>query len=182
MRYSFVALLAVLGGSLLASSASAQCFARKRCRTQAATCAPAAAAAPQTVQYAHAQTTHYAPATPGVQPQPLYTTEATALSYSGDDPAAFLAQLNAFRAQHGRGPLQWDANLAGWGAANSNVASAGRPHAVQCGAGQCWASSRSYVAALQQWMTSPPHRAVLLNAQHSVGVGLGAGGATANAR
>jgi len=95
-----------------------------------------------------------------------------------DGPAAFLASLNAWRAMNGRGPLQWDSNLAAYAATNSGVHSPGSSG----GGSQVWAGVRSYSHALQMWISSPAHRAILLNATSSIGVSLCPSGTTANAR
>lgn len=106
------------------------------------------------------------------------TTTTTAVAFTGDGPAAFLSAINTERARYGRPPLAWDATLAAFAARNAGIHQPG----TNGGAGQCWAGVSSMATALQQWMASPPHRSILLNATSSVGVALCPSGCTANAR
>lgn len=95
-----------------------------------------------------------------------------------DSPAAFLAALNAWRAQHGRGPVGWDSNLAAWASRNTGIHAPGSSG----GAAQCWAGTRGYLAALRMWQTSGPHAAILLSATTAIGVSPCPTGMTCNAR
>jgi uncharacterized protein YkwD len=113
-----------------------------------------------------------------VQPYtPLVATPAPAYGSTAEQ-AAFLAELNAVRARHGRGPLAWDPTLAAYAASNAGIHQPG----TNGGAGQCWSGLRSPVAALRQWLASPAHLAILLSARSSVGCSVCPSGCTANAR
>lgn len=117
----------------------------------------------------YAQPQAFAPAPPAAAP-------------SGGGYAEALALLNQERALRGRPPLGWSADLAGWAA--SNFGGPSNPHQVLApGAGQCQAWCGDAVTAMRQWLASPPHFAILMNATTSVGVSSDrAGGFTANAR
>lgn len=103
---------------------------------------------------------------------------ASPSSPAEDSPSGFLAALNAYRAARGKHPLAWDSTLASWAAANSRW-----PHGTMApGAAQCSARTVSYLDALNQWINSPPHLAILMSATTSVGVSPCAFGMTANAK
>lgn len=126
-------------------------------------------------QYAYA----YRPAyTTPYRPAVVAVTTTTTATYLADTPAAFLAELNAYRAQYGRPPLAWDPRLAACAARNDAIHAPGS----SCGASQCWAGVRSYRQALGMWLRSPAHRAILLHASYSVGCAPCPTGMTANAR
>ena len=117
----------------------------------------------------------YQPAT--VQHQATYQAST---SYGGSCSAA-LTVINAARAAAGRAPLPFDPSLAAW--ASQNVANPSHPHnRLAPGAGQCTAFVADPVAAAHQWLNSPSHRAILMNATTSIGIASCPGGVTANAR
>lgn len=115
------------------------------------------------------------PAVYAQAPAPAVPTPQAAVQ--GDCGAA-LAMVNAERARHGRGPLRWSASLAGYAAANAGVHQPG----TSGGAGQCWAGSSDPVQAVSQWLASPPHRAILMQASTECGISRCPSGTTANAR
>ena len=118
------------------------------------------------------------PAAPAVAPAPSPVYASPSSPAPEDSPSGFLAALNAYRAARGRPALSWDAGLAGWAAANSRW-----PHGTMApGAAQCSAVSSSYLDALNQWINSPPHLAILMSATTCIGVSPCAFGMTANAR
>lgn len=90
---------------------------------------------------------------------------------------AALAAVNGWRLAHGRGPLAWSPDLAGWASRNAGVHGVMAPGASQC---QAWCSDP--VTAVRQWIASPAHASILLNATQVIGIGASAGGFTANAR
>ncbi len=90
----------------------------------------------------------------------------------------FLMAVNAWRAQHGRGPLRWDAGLAAYASTNCGIHAPGSSG----GAPQCWAGTSSLTAALGMWQRSGPHASILLNAASAIGAARCPSGATANAR
>lgn len=123
---------------------------------------------------AYQQPVAYQPAT--------YTQPVGQQSYQGgypDTPEGFLAALNAYRAQMGRGPVGWDNYLASRAATNNIAGHA--PHSM-AGGGQCWASGFSYLSALYRWIASPSHNAILLNATSAVGCSTCPSGMTLNTR
>lgn len=154
----------------------ASLFAVTSARAQA-TCRPGTAcyaAQTQPVRYVQVQPVRYVQAAPAT-----VTYQATqTITYQGDDPASFLAALNAHRARYGRGPVGWDPNLAAWAASNNGVHAA---HSMHGRAGQCWAGTRSYMHALRMWIASPAHNAILLNATSAVGCSPCPTGMTLNA-
>jgi hypothetical protein len=97
----------------------------------------------------------------------------------GDGPGVFLASLNAWRAQNGRGPLGWSNTLASYAAMNNAVHA---PGSMAPGASQCSAPVSSYTHAFAMWTASPIHAAILLNATTEVGCAPCVSGLTANAR
>ena len=117
----------------------------------------------------------------------FYVSEARVPSSSSPDgdsspvvseAAIFLSALNLWRAQHGRGPLRWDAGLAAYAASNGGVHAQGSSG----GAMQCWAGTSSLTAALGLWQRSGAHAAILLNASSVIGAARCPSGSTANAR
>ena len=118
-------------------------------------------------------------------PSPQATPQAPAAVQSipgpvgyADGPAAALAAVNAIRSLHGRGPLTWDATLAGFAASNNAMHAPGSSG----GGSQAWAGVWSYTQAVQMWAASPPHLAILLGAVGSVGISTCPTGCTLNAR
>lgn len=115
-----------------------------------------------------------------VQSCPTAST-ATYAAPSYGSPQAALQVLNAARAAAGRPPLPFDPNLAAW--ASRNVANPASPHNVMApGAGQCTDFQGDPVAAAHRWLNSPPHRAIIMNANASIGISPSPGGVTLNAR
>jgi hypothetical protein len=100
------------------------------------------------------------------------------VTQAGGEAGAFLAALNQWRAACGRGPVGWDATLAAYASRNSGFHSPGSSG----GASQCWAQTGSLMRALGQWVDSPPHAAILLNAAVAVGASRCPSGMTCNAR
>ncbi len=106
------------------------------------------------------------------------TAPAPATSQGPSEAALFLAALNLWRAQHGRGPLRWDAGLAAFASRNSEVHAPGSSG----GGSQVWAGTSSLTAALGLWQRSGPHASILLNASSVIGAARCPSGSTANAR
>src|SRR4051812_19990599 len=71
-------------------------------------------------------------------------TRVSTVAVAGDESGAFLAALNAWRGQHGRGPVGWDPGLAASAATNNAVHAPGSSG----GAAQCWAPTGSLSQAL----------------------------------
>ena len=115
-------------------------------------------------------------ATPQASPQVVYESR-TVTTYS-TDAGAFLSQLNQWRARNGRGPLQWDGNLASYAASNTGVHAPGSSG----GGSQCWSGYSSLTQSLSLWIASPAHASILLNANVSVGASACPSGSTANCR
>lgn len=105
-------------------------------------------------------------------------TVAPVVNQAPAESTLFLMALNAWRAQHGRGPLRWDAGLAAHAASNRGVHDPGS----MGGARQCWAGTSSLMAALGMWQGSSAHASILLNATSVIGASRCPSGSTANAR
>jgi len=101
-----------------------------------------------------------------VQQQPAqatYAQPAQAANYGGD-PYGFTSWLNSVRAQYGLGAVSYDTNLTNW--ANSNNAaqqSRGMGHHVMGPARRQNSAMGSSASIGGQWMSSPAHRAALLD-------------------
>jgi len=178
LRYFTLALMFVTG---LVSTAEAGHRNRNR---QATPLAAVPTCATGTCQ-SQSQATVMYPAgvyTQNIQTQisPNQFTQTQTLNYQGDSPEAFLQALNAHRARNGRGPVGWDSNLAATAATNNIAGHA--PHSMRGAAGQCWASGTGYLSALQRWIASPSHNAILLNATSAVGCSPCPSGMTLNTR
>lgn len=155
--------------------------------TQPATtyAAPQYAPAPQaTWRYAsqpapatYAPAAYYASSQPTYQ-HASYVREASSSAGSYQDAMNI---INAARLAAGRPPLPYDPNLAAW--ASRNIANPSYPHNVMApGAGQCTAFVSDPATAARQWIASPAHYAILMNATQSIGISASPGGMTANAR
>jgi uncharacterized protein YkwD len=106
---------------------------------------------------------------------------APAASYGGDA----LSVVNATRARYGLRPLAHDAGLAGAAATNNQMqARSGLGHHHNPGAWQCAAvGTPTAQAAVNTWLNSPAHRAILLNPSlTTAGIAVGWNTATFNAR
>ena len=112
-----------------------------------------------------------------VSPAPVAPTKS---SFLPDSPEGFLSLLNAERARYGLRPLILDGRLASHAAYNTWAGH--DPNSMVAGAGQVWASPKSYQASFRMWMKSPAHRAILLQAKESVGIAICRSGCTANVK
>lgn len=90
----------------------------------------------------------------------------------------FLNLVNNWRAQNGRGPLEWDSNLAYCASLNTGV----HNHGTNGGAMQCWASPQNLISSFYMWINSGSHASILLNATSTIGAAICPSGATANCR
>ena len=80
------------------------------------------------------------------------------------DPYGFTAWLNGVRAQNGRGPVGFDANLSSWAAANNGQQQArGMGHHVMGSARRQNSGVGAATTVWQMWMASPAHQAALLD-------------------
>jgi uncharacterized protein YkwD len=112
--------------------------------------------------------------TPAAQPveiaQPVYVAPA-------GDPYGFVAWLNATRAQYGLGAVGYDPNLTNWAAMNNNQqVSRGIGHYVMGPARRQNSAMGNYASIGAMWMSSPGHRAALLDPTISF-VGIAGAGA-----
>lgn len=80
------------------------------------------------------------------------------------DPYGFTNWLNATRAQYGLAPVGYDPNLAGWAHVNNTHQNArGMGHHVMGPARRQNSAMGSYGSVPGMWMSSPAHRAALLD-------------------
>jgi uncharacterized protein YkwD len=80
------------------------------------------------------------------------------------DPYGFTAWLNATRAQYGLAAVGYDPNLTNWAAMNNNQQAArGIGHFVMGPARRQNSAMGSYASIGAMWMSSPAHRAALLD-------------------
>jgi uncharacterized protein YkwD len=99
---------------------------------------------------------YYAPAQPAAAP--------VAAAQPSGDPYGFTAWLNATRASYGLGPVAHDPNLSGWAAQNnSHQSSRGMGHYVMGPARRQNSAMGNYASIGSMWMSSPAHRAALLD-------------------
>jgi uncharacterized protein YkwD len=128
-------------------------------QTPAAVAAPAVAAAPTTpVAPAQPQAATVAPSKPVAvaQPQPV--------AAPAGDPYGFTAWLNATRASYGLPAVGYDPNLSNWAAQNnSHQASRGLGHYVMGPARRQNSAMGNYSGIGAMWLSSPAHRAALLD-------------------
>lgn len=106
----------------------------------------------------------------------VFLTGTAGYAYGAE--AHLLSLINNWRAQLGRGPVGWDANLAYYASLNSSIHQPG----TSGGGMQCWAGVADLVSAFHMWVASPPHAAILLNATSAIGASLCPSGSTLNAR
>jgi uncharacterized protein YkwD len=80
------------------------------------------------------------------------------------DPYGFTAWLNGVRAQNGRGPVGYDANLEAWASANNGQQMArGMGHHVMGSARRQNSGMGASSTVWSMWMASPAHQAALLD-------------------
>lgn len=150
------ALSAALLIAALSPVAEAGCWPfRCQSRRQVAACAaPVACAVPQRTYTAMTQ---------------VATTQR---AYAATDVAGFAQWLNAFRSQHGRGPVAVDGNLCHEAAVNSSM---GFGHAHMGSARRQNAAVGSIASAQAGWVASPAHLDALLDPSITA-IGLGQSG------
>jgi uncharacterized protein YkwD len=98
-----------------------------------------------------------APAAPvAAQPKPVV--------YAASDPYGFTAWLNSTRASYGLPAVGYDPNLTNWAAVNnSHQASRGMGHYVMGSARRQNSAMGNSASIGAMWMSSPAHRAALLD-------------------
>jgi len=105
----------------------------------------------------------FPPAPPKSGPTPQAPTPSHG-AYQQGDPYGFTAWLNGVRAENGRGPVGYDANLSGWAAVNNGQQFArGMGHHVMGSARRQNSGMGAAQAVWSMWMASPPHQAALLD-------------------
>ncbi|MDR3632763.1 MAG: CAP domain-containing protein [Isosphaeraceae bacterium] len=92
------------------------------------------------------------------------TTTAAAAPAPASDPYGFTNWLNATRASYGLAPVGYDPNLASWAHVNNTHQNArGMGHHVMGPARRQNSAMGSYGSVPGMWMSSPAHRAALLD-------------------
>ncbi len=164
------ALTAALGAVCLAApSAKAQSFARRTSATYRpayyTTYAPSrpSYSYPPQYQYRYQYPPTYTYSSGYSSPVQAPAAVAAAPTSSGD-PTGFLSWLNATRAAHGLSAVGYDANLASWAAMNNGHQSArGMGHFVMGPARRQNCAMGNAASIGSMWMSSPAHRAALLD-------------------
>jgi hypothetical protein len=96
------------------------------------------------------------------EPAPAETQPA--IQYAYGDPYGFTAWLNGIRAQYGRGPVGYDANLEAWASVNNGQQNArGMGHHVMGSARRQNAGVGAGSSVWAMWLADPPHAAALLD-------------------
>lgn len=128
----------------------------RRCRGGA--CQPSAG-----YQWSATYRTHPAPAPyPAPAPAPAPVLASPQSAPSADH--GFTAWLNSVRAQHGRGPVAFDANLSYWASVNNGQQSAyGMGHHVMGSARRQNSGMGPAHQVWPMWLSSPLHRDALLD-------------------
>lgn len=112
--------------------------------------------------YAGMETTTQPVEAAPVAAAPAAAEQPAAASYS--DPYGFTAWLNGIRASYGLGPVGYDANLSSWAAMNNaQQAARGLGHHVMGPARRQNSAMGGFPGIESMWMSSPAHRAALLD-------------------
>ena len=128
------------------------------------------------VQPGTAQTTAVQPTAYVTQPAAQPVTYAQPAAVAGD-PYGFVNWLNATRAQYGLRAVGYDPNLTNWAAQNNAQQNArGMGHFVMGPARRQNSAMGNYASIGAMWMSSPAHRAALLDPTISF-VGIAGAGA-----
>ena len=127
------------------------------------------AGAQQVVRADGAEATPVQPTTtvvtqPSTTAQPTVAAQPAAQPAYYGDPYGFVNWLNATRAQYGLSAVGYDPNLSSWAAMNnSHQQSRGIGHFVMGPARRQNSAMGNYASIGSMWMSSPSHRAALLD-------------------